>query len=443
MKNKIIKAPSKEITTKDEIIKYFQDGCKRKDQTSIGVEHEKFLFEKKTNQRINFQTVTQIFNLLAKFGWKPIKEENNVIALSRGEQKITLEPGNQLELSGEKFKSVHLTCDESYKFLDELKQACESLKLKMMSVSYDPFSLLKDVPKTPKQRYKIMAEEMPKNGKLSLEMMYQTCGTQINLDYTSEKDFTKKFKLSSYLIPLSIAIFANSAVKESKLSGYFSYRSQVWQHTSRGGLPKKFLEEMNFEKYADIIIDIPLLFISKDSKHFKAEGKTFKDFMEGNVDILKGKKPNINDLKNHLSTIFTEIRLKQYIEIRSVDTCEWNCHCAAPSFYLGLLYGNLDEALEVVSKWKITEILNAYKEAPKTGLRTTLSNKTLLEWGKIFLKLSKIGLEKRSIKNKNGKNESEFLQVIENILSNNETKAEIAIKKFNKNESLDYMYEKT
>ena len=431
----------KEITSKDDLVAYFQEGCKMPNQLKIGVEHEKFIFKKKTSQRIDFQTVTKIFNFLSKFGWKPIKEKNNVIALSRAEQKITLEPGNQLELSGKKLNSVHLVCDESYKFLHELKQACESLNLKMMSVSYDPISRLQDVPKSPKQRYKIMTEVMPKNGKLSLEMMYQTCGTQINLDYISEKDFTKKFKLSSYLVPLSIAIFANSPVKESKLSGYFSYRSKVWQHTSRGGLPKKFLEEMNFEKYADMIIDTPLLFILKDSKHLKAEGKTFKDFLEGNIDILKDKKPTINDLKNHLSTVFTEIRLKQYIEIRSIDTCEWSCHCAAPAFYLGLLYGNLDEALEVISKWNDAEVLNAYKKAPKTGLNTFLNNKTLLEWGKIFLKLSKVGLEKRSIKNQKGKDESEFLRSIEDILMNNKTKADITVKQFKKNKSLDFMYE--
>ena len=431
----------KDITSKDDLVAYFQEGCKMPNQLKIGVEHEKFIFKKKTSQRIDFQTITKIFNFLSKFGWKPIKEKNNVIALSRAEQKITLEPGNQLELSGKKLNSVHLVCDESYKFLHELKQACESLNLEMMSVSYDPISRLQDVPKSPKQRYKIMTEVMPKNGKLSLEMMYQTCGTQINLDYISEKDFTKKFKLSSYLVPLSIAIFANSPVKESKLSGYFSYRSRVWQHTSRGGLPKEFLEEMNFEKYADIIIDKPLLFILKDSKHLKAEGKTFKDFLEGNIDILKGKKPTINDLKNHLSTVFTEIRLKQYIEIRSIDTCEWSCHCAAPAFYLGLLYGNLDQALEVISKWNDAEVLNAYKKAPKTGLNTFLNNKTLLEWGKIFLKLSKVGLEKRSIKNNKDKDESEFLRSIEDILMNNKTKADITVKQFKKNKSLDFMYE--
>ena len=203
-----------QINSKQDLISFFEKGCKKKNQLGIGVEHEKFIFEKTTDQRINFQIVTKIFNFLAKFGWKPVKESNNVVALLRDEQKITLEPGNQLELSGEKFNSVHLICEESYKFENELKQACESLSLKMISVSYDPISRLKDVPKTPKQRYKIMTEEMPKNGKLSLEMMYQTCGTQINLDYTSENDFIKKFKLSSYLVPLSIAVFAILQLKK-------------------------------------------------------------------------------------------------------------------------------------------------------------------------------------------------------------------------------------
>jgi len=158
-----------------------------------------------------------------------------------------------------------------------------------MSVGYDPFSTLQSVPKTPKQRYEVMTEVMPKNGKLSLEMMYQTCGTQINLDYTSEKNFIKKFKLSSFLVPLSVAIFANSPIKENKSTGYFSYRSKAWQHTSRGGLPRIFLEEMDFEKYTDMAINMPLLFILKDSKYVNAAGNTFKDFMKGKIDILKNK----------------------------------------------------------------------------------------------------------------------------------------------------------
>ncbi len=432
-----------QINSKEDLISYFKQGCKTGNQTKIGVEHEKFIFEKNFNRRINFQTVLKIFSFLTKFGWKPLKENNNIVALSRSEQSITLEPGNQIELSGAQLNSIHLACEESYKFLSELKQACESLDLKMMSVGYDPFSTLQNVPKTPKQRYEVMTEVMPKNGKLSLEMMYQTCGTQINLDYTSENNFIKKFKLSSFLVPLSVAIFANSPIKENKSTGYFSYRSKVWQHTSRAGLPRIFLEEMDFEKYTDMAINMPLLFILKDIKHVDATGNTFKDFMEGKIDILKNKKPTIQDFKNHLSTIFTEIRLKQYIEIRSLDTCEWDCHCGGPAFYTGLLYANLDEALEIVNKWSITEVLNAYAKAPKDGLNTVIHSKTLLEWGKIFLQLSKEGLQKRSIKNKGGSDESIFLRSIENILNNNETKAENSIKKFEKGNSLTFLYDKT
>jgi len=430
------------INSKQDLINYFQGGCKKEDQLSIGVEHEKFLFDGHSNQRVNFETITKVFNFLEKFGWKPIKEKNNVIALKREDQSITLEPGNQVELSGAKLKSIHLTCNESYKFLDELREACKKINLKMMSVSFDPFTELQSVPKTPKQRYEIMTNEMPKKGELSLHMMYQTCGTQINLDYTSEKDFVKKFKLSSFLVPISIAIFANSSIVKNKNSGYLSYRSKVWQHTARAGLPKYFLEDMNFEKYADMVMKMPLLFVLKDSNHLNAAGKTFKDFVAGNLSIVNNAKPTIRDFKTHLATIFTEVRLKQYIEIRSLDTCEWDCHCGAPAFYVGLLYASLDEAYDIISKWNISEVLNAYINAPKKGLNTLIENKTILEWGKIFLSLSRKGLEKRSIKNDAGKDESIFLRSVESILTNEKTKAEITIEKFQKNKNLDFLYEK-
>jgi glutamate--cysteine ligase len=429
------------INSKSDLINYFNQGCKKESQIKIGVEHEKFLFNNK-QKRADFKEISKIFTYLNKFGWKQIKEKNHVIALSNGEKSITLEPGNQIELSGAPLNSIHLTCNESYNFLYEIKQACLSLNLKMMSTSFDPFSKTEEIPETPKQRYKIMNEVMPKNGKKSLEMMYQTCGTQINLDYISEKDFSKKFKLSSRLVPLSIAIFANSPIKEKKPSGYLSYRSKVWQNTSRGGLPKFFLEDINFEKYVDMAIDMPLLFIYKNSNHYKTKGETFRDLMEGKKSILNNEKPTIKDFENHLATIFKEVRLKKYIEIRSLDTCEWDCHCGGPAFYTGLLYGNLSESLEIVNKWKVSDILNAYLEVPKKGLKTIINDKTLLEWGKIFLNLSRKGLEKRSFINEDKKNETIFLRSIENILNKNKTKAEITIDKFKNEKNLDFLYEK-
>ena len=431
-----------EINSKQDLINFFENGCKKESEINIGVEHERFIFEKNSNRRINFETTSKILNFLTKFGWKTIEENKNVVALSRNRQKITLEPGNQIELSGAKLNSIHLVCEESYKFLNELKRACSNFNLKIMSVSYDPLTNLEKVPKTPKQRYEIMTEEMPKNGKLSLHMMYQTCGTQINLDYTSEKDFIKKFKLSSFLVPLSIGIFANSPIKEKKLSGYLSYRSKVWQNTSRAGLPKIFLENLDFEKYTDMAINMPLLFVLNNSNYLKGEGKTFKDFMEGKLETLNGRKPKIKDFDNHLTTIFTEVRLKRFIEIRSLDTCEWDCHCSGPAFYAGLLYGSLNEAFHIIDKWDVIEVLNAYKDVLEKGLNTIINNKTLLEWGKIFLELAREGLEKRSIKNNTGKDESIFLRNIENILNNNKSRAFVTIEKFKNNNNLEFLYEK-
>ena len=430
------------LKDKSDIVNFFEEGCKKKNKLKIGVEHEKFVFNNKSKSRINFQTVLKIFHYLRKYNWRPIKEGKNIISLSKENKTITLEPGNQIELSGAKLNNLHLSCSESYKFSKELGLACESLNLNMMSVSFDPISNLKKVPKNPKLRYKIMTKEMPKNGKLSLEMMHQTTGTQINLDYTSEKDFIKKFKLASNLVPLSIAIFANSPFKENKLNKYLSYRSKVWQNTSRGGLPKSYLEGMNFEKYADYIMNYPLLFFKKKNNYLFSKNKTFKDFIENKIRELDFKGPTKKDLEIHLSTIFTEIRLKKYIEIRSLDTCEWSCHCAGPAFFLGILYQNLDTALDIIKNWKAEEVLNAYKEAPKKGLQTLLHNKSLLYWGKIFLKLSEEGLRKRSIKNKNGKDESVFLDSIKSILSNNKTKAELSIEKFKINKSFNFLYEK-
>ena len=429
---------NKILDNKSDIVDYFNNGCKKEKHLKIGVEHEKFFFENKSNNRINFSTVIKIFDYLTKFGWKPIKEGQKIVSLSREDQKVTLEPGNQIELSGARLNNIHLTCDESYNFLEELKEVCNHLNLKMMSISFDPSSKLQDVSQTPKKRYKIMTEEMPKKGKLSLEMMYQTTGTQINLDYISESDFSKKFKLISHLVPLSIAIFANSPFKESKANGYLSYRSRVWQETARGGLPKSYLEEMNFEKYTDIVINTPLLFIVKNNRHLSVNNKTFKDFMDGRVNNLK---PTYDDLKNHLSTIFTEVRLKQYLEIRSLDTCEWNCHCAGPAFYVGLMYGRVDASLEIIKNWKIDEVLNAYREVPKKGLNTLINGKSLLEWGKMFLKLSEEGLRQRSIENKKGLDETIFLNNIRKILLDNKTKAELALEKFKSYKSIDFLYE--
>ena len=416
------------INSKEKIIDYFKSGIKKK--LLIGVENEKFLFSKKYNKRANYSEVKKVLSILkSKYNWKPVKEKNNLIGLNYLGKSISLEPGNQIELAGDKLKNIHQVCFEGNLFQKQLDDACDQVGLSSMAIGYDPYTKLSKVPNNPKARYKVMTKEMPKGGNLSLNMMYQTAGTQINLDYISENDFIKKFKLIASLTPLSIGIFANSPVKEKKLTKYLSYRSKVWQSTSRGGLPKIFLENLNFEKYADFIINMPLLFLNKANKVVAAKGKTFNDYMLGNIKEIKKQKPKEKDLEVHLSTIFTELRLKKYIEIRSLDACEWDCHCAGPAFYTGLIYSNLEESLDIIKNWKIDDILNAYLEAPKKGLQTEINKKSIRHWGKVFFKLSKKGLIYRNEVNKKKSNETIFLKNIEFILNENQTKAEQIIKK--------------
>ena len=286
-----------------------------------------------------------------------------------------------------------------------------------------------------------MTKDMPEGGALSLDMMYRTCGTQLNIDYTSEEDFSKKFKLANYLVPINIALFANSSIIEKKNSNYFSYRSHVWQQTSRGGLPKFFLEKVNFENYAEFAMSIPLLFLQSDGKYISGKKYIFKDFMDGKINEIKNLQPTEAELSTHLGTIFTENRLKKYIELRSMDACGWDCLCSGPAFNTGLLYGNLDEALEVVKKWDVNEVLEAYSNAPKKGLSTPLMGKDLLYWSSVILNISKKGLTNRNILNKKGMNEEKFIDHLFRIIENKKTNADHMLYKFSKDENLANLYD--
>ena len=430
------------ITKKEQIIKYFNSGIKNKKEFKIGIEHEKFLFDSQNNKRIDYQKIKEMFSALLEFGWNPLFENDNIVGLNKGGKNITLEPGNQIELSGDKLNNIHEACAESYDYLFELKQVAKKINIKIVSAGFDPISKLNEIPNNPKKRYKLMTKDMPSGGELSLDMMYRTCGTQLNLDYSSEKDFKKKFKIVNSLTPISIALFANSSIVEKKKSNYLSYRSKVWQNTSRGGLPKLFLEDFDFERYTDFIINFPILFIQQKENYFSGKGYNFSDFMSGNIKEINNRLPNENDLSTHLSTIFTENRLKKYIELRSMDTCGWDCLCAGPAFNVGMLYGNLDEVYELISDWDKDKIMNAYLEAPHKGFNTQLMGKDLLYWSSVLLELSKKGLEKRDITNKSGKNEIIFLNHLQKVIDNKTTNAHHMIIKFSKDEDLNELYDK-
>lgn len=426
------------IESKSQLIEYFIKGAKKQDQFLIGVEHEKFLFSGKERKRVNYEQIKKIFKNLESFNWSPVYEKENIIGLKRNKQQITTEPGLQYELSGEPLKNIHLVCSESSTHFNEIKEASKDLGISTASIGFDPFNNLSEVPKNPKERYQIMTKEMPKGGELSLQMMYQTSGIQINYDYNSEKDFEKKFKVGNYLTPLTIALFANSPFANKKFTGYLSYRNKVWQDTARGGIMPIAFEDLNFEKYLDHAINYSLLFVVHEGKYIKPNGQTFKDFMEGNFEPLKGIKATIKDFETHLATIFTEVRLKQFIEIRSIDTCDWGCICNGPAFFTGLLYGALDQTYDVIQSWKKNEVMEAYLQAPKKGLETELKGKKLYEWGKIFLDITKSGLIKRKELNSTGKDETIYLKHLEDIIDRKTNRAQLLLEQFNKQGNLDF-----
>ena len=430
------------IKSKEQIIDYFKSGIKQTKDFRIGIEHEKFLFSNVDNKRINYLKVKEMFSALLEFGWNPILEGKNIIGLNKGGKNITLEPGNQIELSGDKLNNIHEACAESQDYLFELRQVTEKLGINIVSAGFDPISKLNEIPNNPKQRYKLMTKDMPLGGELSLDMMYRTCGTQLNIDYNSEEDFIKKFKVVNSIVPISIALFANSAIVEKKKSNYLSYRSKVWQSTSRGGLPKLFFEDLDFEKYAEFSINFPILFIEHEGTYISGRKYTFKDFMEGKINEIGNRLPTESDLTTHLSTIFTENRLKKYIELRSMDTCGWDCLCSGPAFNIGILYGNINEVYELISTWDKDKVINAYLEAPKKGFNTQLMGKDLLYWASTLLDLSKKGLEDRDILNKHGKNETLFLNHLQKVIDEKTTNADHMISKFSKTKDLDELYDK-
>ena len=430
------------INSKEQVIEYFRSGIKEKKNFKIGVEHEKFLFDNSRNKRVDYQKIKEMFSALIEFGWNPIFEEENIIGLNKAGKNISLEPGNQIELSGDKLNNIHEACAESHDYLFELKQVTKKLNLSIVSAGFDPISKINNVPNNPKQRYKLMTKDMPLGGELSLDMMYRTCGTQLNIDYNSEDDFMKKFKIVNSLVPISIALFANSSIVEKKKSNYLSYRSKVWQNTARSGLPKIFLENLDFEKYADFIINFPILFIQEKEKYLSGKNYTFLDFINGKINEINNRLPTDNDLATHLSTIFTENRLKKYIELRSMDACGWDCLCSGPAFNVGILYGNLDEVYDIVSKWDANKIINAYLEAPKKGFNTQLMGKDLLYWSSNLLKLSYKGLENRDVLNKSKKNESLFLKHLQKVIDSKVTNADQMISKFSNLDDLSELYDK-
>ena len=449
MKNNFI-----EIQSKEDLIKPFQNGEKKPSDFKIGTEHEKFVFHIDTLKPVPFLGESGIENLLLalkKYGWESILEDGNTIGLSRdkslGGGTITLEPAGQLELSGAPLTNIHETFNELDEHRSQISKEGSNLGLGFLGAGLTPDWSFDEMPIMPKSRYKIMKNYMPKKGNLGLDMMFRSTTIQVNLDYSSESDMIKKFKVSLALQPIATALFANSPFLDGNLTGYNSFRSHIWTDTDpdrTGMLPFVFDGEMSYEKYVDYALKVPMYFIYRDGNYLDVSGSSFEDFLNGDLDELPNEKPNIIDWENHLTTIFPEVRLKSFLEMRGADGGSFESVCALSSFWVGLLYDSesLDSSFNLIKDFNIKQLQELRIEVAKNGLHSIIEGIEIQEIAKKVLKLSREGLRNRNILNENGDSEEIFLDPLQKILSSGKSSSDDLIKKFsnNWNKNLVNMY---
>ena len=368
------------ITGRDQLLTYMEAGCKPRDAWRIGTEHEKFAFTREDLRPLPYHGARGIRALLEGIG-QPVRLEPGVRgrqphrAGQGGLQRSPLEPGGQLELSGAALENIHETCAEVHDHLDQVKAVADPLEISLIGLGFQPLWRREDITWMPKGRYKIMGAYMPTKGNLGLDMMLRTCTVQVNLDFESEADMVKKFRVSLALQPVATAIFANSPFTEGKPNGFLSYRSHIWTDADPdrcGILPFVFEDGMGFERYIDYALDVPMYFVYRGGEYLDASGLSFRDFLAGRLPLLPGELPTTSDWGDHLSTIFPEVRLKTFLEMRGADGGPWKSLCALPALWVGLLYDQtaLDAAWDLVADWTPEEHAALRAEVPRQGLKT-------------------------------------------------------------------------
>jgi len=346
------------IESRDDLLAVFSGGEKPKRDWRIGTEHEKFVYRLSDHRAPSYDEpggIRDLLGAMTDYGWKPVVENGNVIALSGADGTISLEPAGQLELSGAALENLHESCAESGRHLKQVKAVGDQLGLGFLGLGMWPDKTRAELPIMPKGRYRIMLDYMPKVGGLGLDMMLRTCTIQTNLDYSSEADMVKKFRVALALQPVATALFANSPFTEGKPNGYKSFRSHIWEDTDpdrTGMLPFVFDDGFGYERYLDYALDVPMYFVFRDGRYLDVAGKSFRDFLDGRLDALPGEKPKVSDWVDHLSTAFPEVRLKSFLEMRGADGGRWGKICALPALWVGLLYDQptLDAAWALVDR---------------------------------------------------------------------------------------------
>jgi len=421
------------IESRDQLVAPMQAGEKPKQDWRIGTEHEKLVYKVDDFRAPSYDEeggIRDILMSLREFGWEPVEESGKVIALKGEDGAVSLEPAGQLELSGAPLETLHETCNETGRHLEQVKAIGERLGVGFLGLGMWPDKTREELPIMPKGRYDIMLRHMPTVGDLGLDMMLRTCTIQVNLDYSSEADMAKKFRVGLALQPLATALFANSPFTEGKPNGFLSYRSHIWSDTDphrTGMLPFVFDDDFGYERWTDYMLDVPMYFVFREGKYIDAAGHSFRDFLNGELAVLPGQKPREGDWWDHLSTAFPEVRLKSFLEMRGADGGPWNRICALPAFWVGLMYeqSSLDAAWDLVKNWTMEEREALRNAVPKLGLDTPIpGGRTLQALAAEVLAISRAGLAKRARLNVGGDNETGFLETLDTIVASGKVPAQ-------------------
>ncbi|APO66547.1 glutamate-cysteine ligase [Rhizobium gallicum] len=431
------------ISSVQELTDYIAAGNKPKERFRIGTEHEKFAFFRADNNPVPYAGEASISALLkglqTKNGWDPIMDGENIIGLAEqhGMGAISIEPGGQFELSGAPLETIHETCRESNSHLATLREIAEPMGIRFLGIGGSPKWTLAETPRMPKSRYDIMTRYMPKVGTKGLDMMYRTCTIQVNLDFSSEADMQKKMRVSMKLQSLATALFASSPFTEGQPNGMLSWRGDIWRDTDNrrsGLLDFTFRDDFGFQHYMEWALDVPMYFIVRDGHYHDCTHVTFRQFMNG---ALKGKvaawEPTMGDWTNHLSTLFPDVRLKRFLEMRGADGGPWRRICALPAFWVGLLYDEaaLDAADQLTKNWTFAEVSALRDAVPTAGLKAEFRGHSLYETAREVIGISKAGLKSRNRLNKEGQDESIFLSPLDEVMAKKATLAEDLLARYN------------
>ena len=420
------------IESRDQLAAYLEAGNKPPEDWRIGTEHEKFGYRTEDHLPLPYEGGCSIRAMLEGlrdgFGWAPVEEAGKLIGLTKDGANVSLEPGGQLELSGAPLRTLHETCDEVNEHLREVKALAEPMGAGFIGLGAAPEWRADQMPVMPKGRYGLMTRHMQRVGSHGTQMMYRTCTVQVNLDFASEADMVKKFRTSLALQPVATALFANSPFFEGKVNGWQSWRARIWQDTDparTGMLPFVFEDGMGFERYVDYALDVPMYFVYRDGKYVDALGMSFRDFLDGRLPALPGERPTLSDWADHLTTIFPEVRLKKFLEMRGADGGPWRRICALSAIWVGLLYdqGALDAAWELCKGWTAEERERLRHDAGKLGLRAEVAGRGLREVAREVLAIAEAGLKARARPGAGGMiaDETHFLNALHEIVATGQT----------------------